>query len=195
MVLLAHCRRVLGSVPQAEDAVQEALLRAWRRRGSFEGRSSFGWWLRRIATNTCMDLARREARSAVVARRFDGEDHRIDPPAEATDTDPAAVVTTREAVEHAYLVAIRVLPPGPRAVLVLRDVLRFSAADTAKLLGGTVPSVNSALQRARAALDRRRRSIETTALDAAGDAGRAGPRPPARRRPPPRRRRRRRGHA
>ena len=163
-VVHAHCRRILGPVPQAEDAVQETLLRAWRRRGGFEGRSSFRWWLLRIANNACMDITRSAARSPGVLRQLDSDDHGSDPAAE-DDTDPAAIVAARGATEHAYLVAIRVLPPRQRAVLVLRDVLRFSAADTAELLGGTVPSVNSALQRARSTLDRRRRLAPATALE------------------------------
>jgi RNA polymerase sigma-70 factor (ECF subfamily) len=154
-VLHAHCRRILGSPSDAEDAVQEALLRAWRSRGGFEGRSSFGWWLKRIATNTCTDIARRGARSPAIPRRLDGDDRHRDPPADEATTDPAVLAAASEAVEHAYLVAVRILPPRQRAVLVLRDVLRYSAADTAELLGATVPSVNSALQRARASLGHR----------------------------------------
>jgi RNA polymerase sigma-70 factor (ECF subfamily) len=162
LVLHAHCRRILGPVPQAEDAVQETLLRAWRRRGGFEGRSSFRWWLLRIANNACMDIVRSAGRSPGVLRRLDddGSDSAVD-----ADTDPATIIAWKEALEHAYLVAVRVLPPRQRAVLVLRDVLRFSAADTAELLGSTVPSVNSALQRARSALDRRRRLAPATALE------------------------------
>jgi RNA polymerase sigma-70 factor (ECF subfamily) len=161
-VLHAHCRRILGSPSDAEDAVQEALLRAWRSRGSFEGRSSFSWWLKRIATNTCIDIARRGARSPATPSRLDSDDPHRDPHADEASTDPAALVAASEAVEHAYLVAIRVLPPRQRAVLVLREVLRYSAADTAELLGTTVPSVNSALQRARATLDHRRRVTAAT---------------------------------
>ena len=154
-VLHAHCRRILGSPSDVEDAVQEALLRAWRSRGRFEGRSSFGWWLKRIATNTCIDVARRGARSPATPRRLDSDDPHRDPADDEATTDPAALVAASAAVEHAYLVAIRVLPPRQRAVLVLREVLRYSAVDTAELLGASVPSVNSALQRARAALAHR----------------------------------------
>ena len=191
-VLHAHCRRILGPVPQAEDAVQEALLRAWRRRGGFEGRSSFRWWLLRIANNACMDIARSAARSPNVSQRLDNDGS---DPATDADTDPAAIVARRQDVEHAYLVAVRVLPPTQRAVLVLRDVLRFSAADTAELLGSTVPSVNSAVQRARSALVRRRRLVATLGARTAGDAGRARPRTTPRRGPRPRRRRSGRRHA
>ena len=155
-VLHAHCRRILGTPTEVEDAVQEALLRAWRSRGRFEGRSSFGWWLKRIATNTCIDVARRGARSPATPRRLDGDDPHRDPADDEATTDPAVLAAAGDAVERAYLVAIRVLPRRQRAVLVLREVLRYSAADTAELLGASVPSVNSALQRARAALDHRR---------------------------------------
>ncbi|HEU5085252.1 MAG TPA: sigma-70 family RNA polymerase sigma factor [Acidimicrobiales bacterium] len=151
-VVQAHCRRLLRSGHDAEDAVQETLLRAWRRRGGFEGRSSFGWWLQRIATNACMDIGRRRARpGGQVAPLHDDVEA---PPGGRAETDPAAVVAIASAVEDAYLLAVRVLPARQRAVLVLRDVLRCSAADTAALLGDSVPSVNSALQRARATLRR-----------------------------------------
>lgn len=156
-VVHAHCRRLLRSAHDAEDAVQETLLRAWRRRDRFEGRSSFGWWLQRIATNACMDIGRCRARPGAAVSPLGDEGVDAATRTEEAETDPAALVATREAVEDAYLVAIRVLPARQRSVLVLRDVLRFSAADTAALLGDSVASVNSALQRARAGLDRQRR--------------------------------------
>ncbi len=152
----AHCRRLLRSPHDAEDALQETLLRAWRRRDGFEGRSSFSWWLQRIATNACMDIGRRRARPGWEVGPVDAAELA---PADGSEADPAARITSREAVEGAYLVALRTLPSRQRAVLVLREVLRFSAADTAAMLGGSVPSVNSALQRARTTL----RRLETRA--------------------------------
>ena len=151
-VLHAHCRRMLRSDHDADDAVQETLLRAWRRRGGFEGRSSFGWWLQRIATNACTDIGRRRARPGGQVMPLHADD--VEAPPGRTGTDPADDAATASAVEDAYLLAIRVLPARQRAALVLSDVLRYSAADTSALLGDSVASVNSALQRARATLRR-----------------------------------------
>jgi RNA polymerase sigma-70 factor (ECF subfamily) len=155
--LHAHCRRLLHSASDADDAVQETLLRAWRRRSRFAGDAdSFPWWLRRIATNASIDIVRRRVRAPLL--RFEpGEAH--DGLTNEAEDDPAELVSARDAVADAYLVAIRVLPPRQRAVLVLRDVMRFPAADTARLLGESVAAVNSTLQRARAALDRYQRGL------------------------------------
>jgi RNA polymerase sigma-70 factor, ECF subfamily len=165
--LQVHCYRMLGSLDDAEDLVQETLLRAWRRRETFEGRSSFRAWLYRIATNACLDaLARRPRRPTASAPG----DHGVPPSASfevtwlqpypdrllegaaPSEAEPDAVVVAKETIELAFMVAIQHIPPQPRAVLILRDVLGWRAKDTAELLGTSVASVNSALQRARAAL-------------------------------------------
>jgi RNA polymerase sigma-70 factor, ECF subfamily len=154
-----HCYRMLGSFEDSEDAVQETLLRAWRRRETFEGRSTFRAWLYRIATNACLDtLGRRERRLQVATgpevpwlQPF--PDHLLEEiPAE--EDEPDAVVVARETIELAFMAAIQHLPPRQRAVLILRDVLEWPAKDTAGLLDSTVASVNSALQRARASMKR-----------------------------------------
>jgi RNA polymerase sigma-70 factor (TIGR02960 family) len=154
-----HCTRMLRSTERAEDVVQEALLRAWRARGTFSGRSTFRTWLYRIATNACLDEIRRARPQGAVhddvghdagaVARGDAAGDAIAP----VDAQPDAVVIARESVEAAFLAAIELLPPRQRAVLVLREVLRCSAAETALVLGTTVASANSALQRARATLD------------------------------------------
>jgi RNA polymerase sigma-70 factor, ECF subfamily len=154
--LQVHCYRMLGSLQDAEDLVQETFLRAWRNRESFEGRSSFRTWLYRIATNACLDaLERRRARPAELGGGF-GEipwlqpypDHLLEEVAD-TEAGPDSTVVAKETIELAFLAAIQHLPPTQRAVLILRDVLGFSAKDTASLLDTSVPSANSALQRAR----------------------------------------------
>jgi RNA polymerase sigma-70 factor, ECF subfamily len=160
--LQVHCYRMLGSLQDAEDLVQETFLRAWRTRESFEGRSSFRTWLYRIATNACLDaLRRRRARPAELGGGF-GEipwlqpypDHLLEEVAD-TDAAPDSTVAAKETIELAFLAAIQHLPPTQRAVLILRDVLGFSAKDTASLLDTSVPSANSALQRARETMQRR----------------------------------------
>ena len=152
-----HCYRMLGSFEDSEDAVQETLLRAWRRRETFEGRSTFRVWLYRIATNACLDaLERRERRLQVATgpgvpwlQPF--PDHRLEE-IPADEDEPDAAVVAKETIELAFMTAIQHLPPRQRAVLILRDVLDWTAKDTAGLLGSSVASVNSALQRARAAM-------------------------------------------
>jgi RNA polymerase sigma-70 factor, ECF subfamily len=154
-----HCYRMLGSFEDSEDAVQETLLRAWRRRETFEGRSTFRAWLYRIATNACLDaLGRRERRLQVATgpevpwlQPF--PDHLLEE-IPAADDEPDAAVVAKETIELAFMTAIQHLPPRQRAVLILRDVLDWSAKDTAGLLDASVASVNSALQRARAAMKR-----------------------------------------
>lgn len=152
--LQVHCYRMLGSFEDSEDLMQETFLRAWRKRESFQRRSSFRAWLYRIATNACLDaLARHPRRAATgeVTWLQPYPDRLLDELAPAGD-EPDAVVVEKETIELAFLVAIQHLPPRPRAVLILRDVLGWSAKDTAALLDGSIASVNSALQRARAAL-------------------------------------------
>jgi RNA polymerase sigma-70 factor (ECF subfamily) len=168
--LHVHCYRMVGSLEDAEDMVQESILRAWRGRTSFEGRSSFRGWLYRIATNACLDfLQRRPARvlapDVVPASDpladlpapaelpwLDPYPDRLLEPAASSDEEPDAVVVSKETIELAFIAAIQHLPPRRRAVLMLRDVLGWSAKDTAAVLAVSVASVNSSLQRARATL-------------------------------------------
>ncbi len=154
--LHVHCYRMLGSFEDAEDTVQETFLRAWRRRDTFAGRSTFRAWLYRIATNACLDLLARSrpapATGGEVPWLQPYPDRLLDElPASAAD-GPEAVAVARETIELAYLVAVQHLAPRPRAVLLLRDVLGWPAKEVAELLGDSVNSVNSALQRARAGL-------------------------------------------
>jgi RNA polymerase sigma-70 factor, ECF subfamily len=159
--LRLHCYRMLGSFEDSEDLVQETFLRAWRKRRSFQGRSSFRAWLYRIATNACLDALERRPRVAPSTQANPSEvpwlqpypDRLLDEIA-ASDDEPDAAVVAKETIELAFLVAIQHLPPRQRAVLILRDVLGWSAKETAALLEGSVAAVNSALQRARRALKR-----------------------------------------
>jgi RNA polymerase sigma-70 factor (TIGR02960 family) len=187
--LFAHCYRILGSFQDAEDALQEALLGAWRGLPDFEGRSSARTWLYRICTNACLRLASRRPRRLLSPGhgppRTDTADLGepvtgpvwLEPwPEEgepAADTDgPEALVVRRESVELAFVAALQRLPATQRAVLILREVLRFSAAETANILDTTPAAVNSALQRARAGL--RPHSPETSQRQeraALGDEG------------------------
>ena len=154
--LHVHCYRMLGSFEDAEDTVQETFLRAWRRRETFEGRSTFRAWLYKIATNACLDLlAKRRPEPATggeVLWLQPYPDRLLDElPADDAE-EPEAVAVARETIELAYLVAVQHLAPRPRAVLILRDVVGWPAKDVAELLGDSVNSVNSALQRARAGM-------------------------------------------
>jgi RNA polymerase sigma-70 factor, ECF subfamily len=174
--LHVHCYRMLGSFDEAEDHVQEVLLRAWRARDGFQGRSSERTWLYRVATNACLDTLRREARRAparssapagpgsagtVLASTGPSvaampwlqpyPDVLLDELADA-QPGPEAVAVRRETTSLAFLAAIQLLPQRQRAVLILREVLSWRAAEVAGLLGMSVPAVNSSLQRARAAL-------------------------------------------
>ncbi len=160
--LRGHCYRMLQSPDQAEDAVQETLLHAWRARTTFVGRATLGTWLHRIATNVCLDeLNRRQRRERPhrIADRVvpiegcvEGQPDVVAP----SCTEPDGVVVAQESLAQACLTLFTLLPPRQRAVLILRDVLRWSACDTAELLGTTVAAVNSSLQRARATLDEAR---------------------------------------
>lgn len=154
--LHVHCYRMLGSFEDAEDTVQETFLRAWRRRETFEGRSTFRAWLYRIATNASLDLLDKRrpapATGGEVLWLQPYPDRLLDElPADDAE-EPEAAAVARETIELAYLVALQHLAPRPRAVLVLRDVLGWPAKEVADLLGDSVNSVNSALQRARAGL-------------------------------------------
>jgi RNA polymerase sigma-70 factor (ECF subfamily) len=156
--LTGYCTRILGSAFEADDAVQETMVRAWRRQDSFEGRSSVHSWLYRIATNVCLDMLRSRGRRAVPTDLDSLEvlPHGQDLQAE----DPADTVAAREQVQQAFVVALQALPARQRSVLILRDVLRWSSPEVAELLGTTPASVNSALQRARATLAARRAAGE-----------------------------------
>jgi RNA polymerase sigma-70 factor (ECF subfamily) len=168
--LFAHCYRMLGSIQDAEDLVQETYLRAWRSYGGFEGRSSVRTWLYQIATNRCLtELAKRDRR--VLPSAISGPEP--DPHARLAEagsavswlqpvpdamvlpdsSDPAVITAARESVRLALVASLQYLPPRQRAVLVLRDVLAFPAAEVAAMLGTTTASVKSALQRARSRLD------------------------------------------
>ena len=171
--LQAHCYRMLGSIQDAEDAVQEALLRAWRGLPRFEGRSSLRSWLYRIATNTCLDTVAKRPKRVLPIDHGPQIDAHGDPGAPMVETTwiepypdemlgledfspgPEAVLEQRESIELAFIAALQLLPPNQRAVLILREVLGYSARETAATLETSVASVNSALQRARATIDQR----------------------------------------
>jgi RNA polymerase sigma-70 factor, ECF subfamily len=148
--LEVHCYRMLGSLHDAEDVLQETLLRAWRSLERFERRSSVHTWLYRIATNACLDeLERRPHRPEAIQPYPDQRLEDLPAPV----ADPAARYALHEGMELAFLTAIQQLPGRQRAVLILRDVLGWSAREVADLLDTTVAGTNSALQRARAAID------------------------------------------
>ena len=148
--LEVHCYRMLGSLDDAEDLVQETLLRAWNGLERFERRASVKTWLYRIATNACLDELERRPRRAEPVQPF--PDDRLGQFASPV-VDPEARYAMREGVELAFLTAIQHLPGRQRAVLILRDVLGWTAPEAAELLDSTVAAVNSALQRARATID------------------------------------------
>jgi len=150
--LAGYCSKILGSPFEADDAVQETMVRAWTRRDSFEGRSSVHSWVYRIATNVCLDMLRRRNRQAVPMDLNGLEVLPHDQDLQAEADDPADLVAEKDEIQLALMVALQVLPARQRAVLILREVLRWSAPEVADLLGTTVASVNSALQRARATL-------------------------------------------
>ncbi len=167
--LLAHCYRMLGSVHDAEDLVQETYLRAWKSYDKFEGRSSMRTWLYRIATNACLTALeskkKRPLPTGLGAPSSDPQDELVQQPevpwlepvpdalVSAESRDPATVVTSRESIRLAFVAALQHLPARQRAVLILRDVLKWRAAEVAELLGTTTVAVNSSLQRARAQLE------------------------------------------
>jgi RNA polymerase sigma-70 factor (ECF subfamily) len=164
--LLAHCYRMTGSVHDAEDLVQETYLRAWRAYHGFEGRSSVRTWLYRIATNVCLTALEGQQRrpmptglgapasDATQPVEENGEIPWLEPVPDSVleGGDPAAVVADRDSIRLAFVAALQHLPARQRAVLILRDVLRWKAAEVAQALETTTASVNSALQRAHATL-------------------------------------------
>ena len=172
--LHVHCYRMLGSLDDADDALQETLLRAWRQLDHFEPRAPFRAWIYRIATNVCLTLLGQRARRGemsfadhtrvgIDAERQDGQPMHLDPYPDRLLEDlgpviagPEATVEHRESVEIAFVAAVQLLPPRQRATLLLRDVIGYSAAEAAAMLATSVAGINSALQRARATLERER---------------------------------------
>jgi RNA polymerase sigma-70 factor (ECF subfamily) len=153
--LHVHCYRMLASFDEAEDAVQETLLRAWRSRETFDGSALLRAWLYRIATNVCLDMLQRSKRRLRTMNSFAEvpwlqpyPDELLDEIA-SPDDEPDATVVERETISLAFLAAMQVLPPRQRAALVVRDLLGWPASETASLLETSVPAANSALQRAR----------------------------------------------
>ena len=183
--LTGYAYRMLGSAFEAEDAVQETMVRAWKSLDRFEGRSQLRSWLYRLATNVCLDMLGSRQRRA---RPMDLEpashaDRPLPPPLTeavwiepAPDSlvvpssgDPANVALARESVRLAFMAALQHLPPKQRAVLILREVLRWRASEVAELLDTSVASVNSALQRARATLDELGEGADAAPLDEASE--------------------------
>ncbi|MDG3016702.1 sigma-70 family RNA polymerase sigma factor [Speluncibacter jeojiensis] len=164
--LLAHCYRMIGSVHEAEDLVQETYLRAWRAYDKFEGRSSLRTWLYRIATTTCLTALegrkRRPLPTGLGSPSSSADDELVeraevpwlepipDSLVDGDPADPATIAASRESLRLALIAALQHLPPRQRAVLILREVLAWPAVDVAELLGTSTAAVNSALQRARA---------------------------------------------
>ena len=148
--LTAYCRRMLGSSFDAEDAVQETFLRAWRASGRFEGRAPLRAWLYRIARNVCLDALGHAARQPVPVEDVPQP---LDAGGDPDPSDPCDHALARERLRLAIVAAVGNLPPKQRAVLLLRDVLSWRASEVAELLSTTPAGVNSALQRARAALE------------------------------------------
>ena len=155
--LHVHCYRMLASFDEAEDAVQETFLKAWRGRSGFDGGSQFRAWLYRIATNVCLDMLRHSSRrtsanSFAEVPWLQAYPDLLLEAAAPSDEQPEAVAISRETISLAFLAALQVLPPRQRAALVARDVLGWPPSETASALGTSVAAANSALQRARATM-------------------------------------------
>lgn len=178
--LTGHCYRMLGSIADAEDAVQETMVRAWKNMERFEGRSSVRTWLYRIATNVCLDVLARSSqkmRPMETGSRGTIDDtletrertHWLDPIPDAlalpSDASPFELTALRQSIRLAFVAALQHLPPRQRAALILSEVLGWSAIEVAEALDMTVAAVNSALQRARATLDARRGTEVPSSLD------------------------------
>jgi RNA polymerase sigma-70 factor (TIGR02960 family) len=183
--LHVHCYRMLGSFDEAEDAVQETLLRAWRGRAQVDADSGFRPWLYRIATNYCLDVLRRRKRRPQALGSYAEipwlqpyPDRLLDEIPAAADDEPGVVAVARETIELAFIAVVQELPPRQRAAVLLCDVLGWSARETAELLKTSLPATNSALQRARATLADRRPAADGTAVDrAAASSHRTPPTP------------------
>jgi RNA polymerase sigma-70 factor (ECF subfamily) len=183
--LTGYCYRMLGSGSEAEDAVQETMIRAWRAADRLDAREALRAWLYRIAHNVCLDMlkgAQRRARpmdlgpSSTAATTLGPplveqswvlpiQDSRVLP----TDGDPAELASAKETIKLAFVAALQLLPPKQRAVLILREVLRWQASEVAELLGTSVASVNSALQRARATIEASDLDASTTPSEVDGE--------------------------
>jgi len=185
--LTGHCYRMLGSVVDAEDAVQESMLRAWKSMDNFREQASLKTWLYRIATNVCLDTLSATNRQRLRPLEISGEpgvvtddmalpqrprEYWVEPIPDAAalpaedDCDPEERAILRESIRLAFVAALQYLPPRQRAVLLLTQVLNWSAAETAECLDMTVAAVNGALQRARATLDARNPAVVPRALSA-----------------------------
>ena len=179
--LHAHCYRMLGSIQEAEEMVQETLWRAWDRRNTFEGRSTFRAWLYKIATNLCIDTLRQKPRRLLPVIRANASTSDEPIPAsinepiwlepypfdlsDSLEANPETKYSMTESIRLAFLTSLHLLPPRQRAVLILRDVLDWQTAEVADALGQTVSSVKSALHRARATLAQHHNSLHEERMD------------------------------